>query len=219
MLIIFILFTLKNGETLSPSTTIERLPIYYRSLQKLDKKNVEVISSKELGERIGIPSTQVRKDLSYYGEFGRRGVGYEVPVLLKHLRKILGLNQDWEIVLVGAGHLGHALVNYGGFRKLGLNINYVLDADSKKIGEEFGDVEISNVENLTEVVKESGAEMGIIAAPAEYAQGIADELIEAGVKAIWNFAPTHIKVPHEIELRNEDLSIGLISLAYHLSRK
>jgi redox-sensing transcriptional repressor len=207
-------------DAMTPSTTIERLPIYYRCLQKLNKIDVDVISSKELGKRIGIPSTQVRKDLSYYGEFGRRGVGYEVSVLVKHLRKILGLAQDWEIVLVGAGDLGHALIKYGGFRKLGLNINYVLDADVDKIGAEFGDdIEINDVDKLTEVIKENGIEMGIIAVPEDYAQGIADELIEAGVRAIWNFAPTRIKVPHDVELRNEDLSIGLISLAYHLSRK
>lgn len=206
-------------EAMTPATTIERLPIYYRSLQKLEKMDVDVISSKELGERIGIPSTQVRKDLSYYGEFGRRGVGYEVSVLVKHLRKILGLDQDWQIALVGAGHLGHALARYDGFRRLGLKINYILDVDEEKIGEKFGDISVEDVSKLTGIIEENEIEIGIIAVPGEYAQKIADELVEAGVKAIWNFAPARIKVPHEVELRNEDLSIGLISLAYHLSRK
>ncbi|SJZ81563.1 redox-sensing transcriptional repressor Rex [Selenihalanaerobacter shriftii] len=206
-------------DAMTPATTIERLPIYYRCLQKLDRMDVDVISSKDLGERIGIPSTQVRKDLSYYGEFGRRGVGYEVPVLLKHLRKILGLAQEWEIVLVGAGDLGHALSKYGGFKKLGLNINHVLDVDSDKVGSKLGDVEIQHIDELVDVVKENNVDIGIIAAPGDYAQEIADELVGAGVKAIWNFAPARIKLPPEIELRNEDLSIGLISLAYHLSRK
>src|SRR6056297_541801 len=125
-------------EIRTPATTIERLPLYYRCLQKLDDQQVEVISSQDLGDMLGIPSTQVRKDLSYYGEFGRRGVGYEVSVLLRNLERILGLNEDWEIVLVGAGNLGQALVNYGGFRNLGLEINYALDVDRGKIGNHLG---------------------------------------------------------------------------------
>ncbi|ADL13786.1 redox-sensing transcriptional repressor Rex [Acetohalobium arabaticum] len=205
-------------KTITPTTTIERLPIYYRCLQRLNKMNVDIISSQELGDKIGIPSTQVRKDLSYYGEFGRRGVGYEVPVLLKHLRKILGLDQVWEVALVGAGNLGHALVNYGGFRKLGLKIDYVFDADPNKIGKKFAGLKIHDVSKLQEVVKENGIKVGIIVVPAEHAQSIADDLIDAGVEALWNFAPTHLKVPQEIELKDEDLSIGLISLAYHLSQ-
>ncbi|MCK8824827.1 redox-sensing transcriptional repressor Rex [Fuchsiella alkaliacetigena] len=204
-------------DVITPATTIERLPIYYRCLQRLDKHGVEVISSKELGEKIGIPSTQVRKDLSYYGEFGRRGVGYEVSLLLKYLRKILGLENEWKIVLVGAGNLGQALVRYQGFRKLDLNIDYVVDAAPEKIGEEFSGIEIEDIDNLEDLIEEEGIKMGIIAVPPEVAQEVADKLIAGGVKAIWNFAPTHIKVPHDIQLRNEDLSIGLISLAYHLT--
>ncbi|MGM0471791.1 MAG: redox-sensing transcriptional repressor Rex [Bacillota bacterium] len=206
-------------KTITPTTTIERLPIYYRCLQRLNKLNVEVISSQELGDKIGIPSTQVRKDLSYYGEFGRRGVGYEVPVLLKQLKKILGLDRVWEVILVGAGNLGHALVNYEGFRKLGLEINHIVDADPDKIGKGFAGLEIQDIDRLTEIIKENEIKMGIIAVPADSAQNVADELIEAGVEAIWNFAPTYVKVPDEIELRDEDLSIGLISLAYHLSKE
>ncbi|GAB6099603.1 redox-sensing transcriptional repressor Rex [Halanaerocella petrolearia] len=201
----------------TPATTVERLPLYYRCLQKLRDQDVDVISSKDLGDMLGIPSTQVRKDLSYYGEFGRRGVGYEVSVLLNNLEKILGLNNDWEIVLVGAGNLGQALVNYGGFRNLGLKINYVLDIAEEKVGNQLGEVTINSVNELEELVTEKDIKIGIIAVPEEGAQEIAERLIEAGVESIWNFAPTRLDVPEDIKVRNEDLSIGLISLTYYLS--
>ncbi|MCK8828310.1 redox-sensing transcriptional repressor Rex [Natroniella acetigena] len=200
-----------------PETTIERLPLYYRSLQKLNKQNVEVISSKNLGKRLGLPSTQVRKDLSYYGEFGRRGVGYEVSVLIKQLEKILGLNKSWALALVGAGNLGHALLDYHGFRKLGLNIRYVFERDQEKIGEEFNGIKVRDIKNMEEVIEKNEIKIAIIAVPAEVAQEIADRLIAVGVKAIWNFAPTYLQVPEDIKLKNEDLSIGLVGLTYHLS--
>ncbi len=202
----------------TPKTTIERLPIYYRTLEKLKKQDVKVISSKKLGEKIGIPSTQVRKDLSYYGEFGRRGVGYEISVLLKNLKKILGLNQNWEIVAIGAGNLGRALIDYKGFEKLNLNINYIFDVDQEKIGKSFGDIEINSIDKMIEIVKEKEIKIAILAIPGEAAQEIANDLVEVGVKAIWNFAPIHLKLPREVKVRNEDLSTGLISLTYHLSK-
>ncbi|WP_018249487.1 redox-sensing transcriptional repressor Rex [Orenia marismortui] len=206
---------MKNITT--PTTTIERLPLYYRYLEKVNSEGIEVISSKQLGDGLGIPSTQVRKDLSYYGEFGRRGVGYEVDVLMKNLKKILGLNNNWEIVLVGAGNLGQALVNYGGFKKLGLNINYVLDIAPDEIEGNLDEIEIYPMEKLNEVIKDNNIKIAIIAVPAEGAQEVANKLIESGVEAIWNFAPTHLKLPEDIKVRDEDLSIGLISLSYYLS--
>jgi redox-sensing transcriptional repressor len=207
----------KMKEIRTPATTVERLPLYYRLLQKLDSDDVEVISSKELGDMLDIPPTQVRKDLSYYGEFGRRGVGYEVEVLLKNLREILGLDIDWEIALVGAGNLGHALANYGGFRKLGLHVNYILDKDEAKIGEQLGEGKVYPLSELESMVEDKKIKIGIIAAPAGAAQDIADRLVAAGVEGIWNFAPTRLEVPDEIEVRNEDLSIGLIGLTYYLT--
>ena len=205
------------AEIRTPATTIERLPLYYRCVQKLDSKGVEVISSQELGEMIGIPSTQVRKDLSYYGEFGRRGVGYEVDNLVKNLERILGLNESWELILVGAGNLGQALVNYGGFKRLGLNINYALDVDQDKIGNKLGDAEIHEIDELEKLVEENNINIAVLAVPDENAQQIADRLIDAGIKAIWNFVPVRLDVPEDIEVRNEDLAIGLISLTYYLS--
>lgn len=208
---------LKMKKKTTPATTVERLPLYYRSLQKLRKEQVDVISSKNLGEMLDIPSTQVRKDLSYYGEFGRRGVGYEVEVLIIQLERILGIETQWEIVLVGVGNLGQALVNYKGFKKLGLNINYLFDKDSIEIAEKTDDIEFYNLDKLNEVIEQKEIKIGIIATPSSVAQKIANKLIDSGVEAIWNFAPTHLKVPENIYVRNEDLSIGLISLTYHLT--
>ena len=204
-------------EVRTPATTIERLPLYYRCVEKLNSQGIEVISSQELGDMIGIPSTQVRKDLSYYGEFGRRGVGYEVQNLIRNLKKILGLDKSWDLLLVGAGNLGQALVNYGGFKNLGLNINYVLDNDVDKIGSQLGDTEIGDIENLEETITNNEINIAILAVPAERAQMVADRLVQAGIEAIWNFTPTRLDIPEKIEVKNEDLSIGLISLTYHLS--
>ncbi len=200
-----------------PKTTIERLPLYYRCLSKLDRLDVEVISSKELGDRIGVPSTQVRKDLSYYGEFGRRGVGYEVKSLLRQLERILGLDSYWPIVLIGAGNLGRALVNYEGFRRLGLEIKAVLDTDLNKIGNRISNIEVESFKNLDEIVIKHKIQMGIIAVPAVFAQEVADQLVNVGVKAIWNFAPTRIVIPDEVKVKNEDLSVGIVGLVYHLA--
>ncbi|WP_027339614.1 redox-sensing transcriptional repressor Rex [Halonatronum saccharophilum] len=202
-----------------PSTTIERLPLYYRTLQNLRENGIEVISSKKLGYELGIPSTQVRKDLSYYGEFGKRGVGYEVELLMKNLERILGVNQSWEIALIGAGNLGRALVDYKGFRRLGLHIKYLFDIDNNKIGKKLGEAKIYDIGRMSELIKEKSIRIAIIAVPANVAQGIAEDLIDAGVKAIWNFAPAHLNLPKNIIVRDEDLSIGLISLTYHLSDK
>ena len=201
-----------------PRATIERLPLYYRCLDKLDTfEDVEVVSSKDLGGRLGIPPTLVRKDISYYGEFGRRGVGYDVYDLKKSVGNILGVDKVWPAILVGAGNLGRALVNYDGFAKMGLEIVSVLDADLDKIGNRIGSLEVKSTKHLTEVIQEEDIHLGILTVPSEAAQNVADELVEAGVKAIWNFAPTRLYVPDDVTVRNEDLAIGIVSLIYHLS--
>ncbi|MFW5985855.1 MAG: redox-sensing transcriptional repressor Rex [Halanaerobiales bacterium] len=201
-----------------PKATIERLPLYYRCLDKLSTfEDVEVISSKGLGGRLGIPSTQVRKDLSYYGEFGRRGVGYDVEKLRKSVGKILGVNKQWPAVLVGAGNLGRALVNYEGFIKMGLRITSVLDADLNKIGNKVGDITVKSMKELEDVVAKDDIKLGIMTVPADSAQQVANQLVEAGIKSLWNFAPTRLYVPDEVVVRNEDLAVGIVSLIYHLS--
>jgi len=201
-----------------PKATIERLPLYYRCLEKFSVfENNEVISSRELGDRLGIPSTQVRKDLSYYGEFGRRGVGYHVEDLKKSLAKILGINRSWAAVLVGAGNLGRALVNYEGFQKMGLEITDVVDMDLDKIGNKVGNITVRSTKDLEEIVKGNNIKIGIIAVPGNAAQSVTDLLASVGIKSIWNFAPTRLVAPDNIIVRNEDLSVGIASLIYHLS--
>ncbi|AZO93706.1 redox-sensing transcriptional repressor Rex [Iocasia frigidifontis] len=208
---------MKNRDYI-PKATIERLPLYYRCLDKMAVfDGEEVVSSKELGGRLGIPSTQVRKDLSYYGEFGRRGVGYDVSGLKKSIGKILGVDRVWPAVLVGAGNLGRALVNYEGFNKMGLNIVSVLDADLGKIGNKIDDITVESIKEVERVVRDGSIELGIITVPGNAAQEVADELINAGIKSIWNFAPTRLIVPKDIIVRNEDLAVGIVSLIYHLS--
>ena len=208
---------MKNRDSI-PEATVERLPLYYRYLDKLLLfENIEVVSSKELGGKLGIAPTQVRKDLSYYGEFGRRGVGYDVQELKKSLGKILGVDKMRPAVLVGAGNLGTALVNYKGFQKMGLNICCVLDDDPDKIGQEVAGIGIEGTEKMADFISAKGIKVGIISVPAGAAQDVADKLVEAGIKAIWNFAPTRLYVPDGVIVRNEDLAVGIVSLIYHLS--
>jgi len=201
-----------------PKATIERLPLYYRCLDKMDTfEEVEVVSSKDLGGKLDIPSTQVRKDLSYYGEFGRRGVGYNVNDLKKSVGKILGVDRIWPAVLVGAGNLGRALVNYRSFAMMGFEISHVLDNDLDKIGNVINERQVESVQDIEKIVAENEIKLGVIAVPSSAAQEVAEQMVEAGIKAIWNFAPTRLYVPNEIEVKNEDLAVGIVSLIYHLS--
>lgn len=208
---------MKDRENI-PKATIERLPLYYRCLDKMDTfEDVDVVSSKDLGGKLDIPSTQVRKDLSYYGEFGRRGVGYNVNELKKSVGKILGVDRVWPAVLVGAGNLGRALVNYRNFSMMGFEISHVLDNDLDKIGNVINEREVKSAQDLDKIVRENNIKLGVIAVPSEGAQDVADQMVEAGIKAIWNFAPTRLYVPEGITVKNEDLAVGIVSLIYHLS--
>src|SRR6056297_2972301 len=201
-----------------PAATIERLPLYYRCLDKLSMfEETEVVSSKDLGGRLDIPSTQVRKDLSYYGEFGRRGVGYNVTELKRSIGEILGVDKKWPAVLVGAGNLGRALINYGGFGKMGLEITDIFDNDLNKIGNRVGTIKVKSINELEETIKEEGVNLAIVTVPADPAQEVVNDLVDYGIKAIWNFSPTRLYVPDDIFVRNEDLAVGIVSLIYHLS--
>src|SRR6056297_3379239 len=151
-------------------------------------EDVNVVSSKDLGGKLDIPSTQVRKDLSYYGEFGRRGVGYNVSDLKRSVGKILGVNRIWPSILVGAGNLGRALVNYGSFSMMGLEISHVFDNDLSKIGNSINDKKVESFKKLEEIVEAEDIKLGIITVPTEAAQKVADVMVDAGIKAIWNFA-------------------------------
>lgn len=199
-----------------PEATIMRLSVYSRFLTKQDKKGVISISSGQIAEGTGGSSAQVRKDFAYFGEFGTRGVGYNVKDLNHNIMRILGLNKRWKVVIIGAGNLGSALVQYKGFRNRAFDVVGVFDNDPLKLGLYLGGLRILAPDMLEQTIKEQEAEIAIIAVPANHAQGVADILIQSKIKAILNFAPTVINVPFHIELRNVDLTVNLEVLTYNI---
>ena len=199
-----------------PEATIIRLSVYSRHLTEVDRKGIITTSSGDIAEGVGVSPAQVRKDLAYFGEFGTRGVGYNVKDLRQHILRILGLSVDWSVSLVGAGNLGLALSTYKGFRERGFIITSIFDSDPKKVGTMVGNVEIMPIEKLKEVAKQNRTQIGIISVPVAAAQEIADQLIKAGVQAILNFAPVVLNVPPEIELRNVDLAVNLEVLTFNV---
>ncbi|MDD4801813.1 MAG: redox-sensing transcriptional repressor Rex [Syntrophomonas sp.] len=200
-----------------PEATVMRLSIYSRHLKHLQDESIETVSSEEIASGVGVSSAQVRKDLAYFGEFGTRGVGYKVQDLLGHLKKILGLDKKWNVIMIGAGKLGSALALYEGFRERGFLIRTILDDDKKKVGSKLKDVLIEPLELLDTRIKQYNIDVGIITVPAVAAQDVTDRLVAAGVKAILNFSPRVLKVPGGIVLRNVDLSVNLEVLSFNLS--
>lgn len=199
-----------------PEATIIRLSVYSRYLTEVDRKGIITISSGEIAEGVGVSPAQVRKDLAYFGEFGTRGVGYNVKDLRRHILKILGLSVDWNVTLVGLGNLGLALSMYKGFRERGFIITSLFDNDPKKVGTQVNGIEVMSVDRLEDVVRHNRTQIGIIAVSAVVAQDIADLLVKAGVQAILNFAPVVLNVPPEIELRNVDLAVNLEVLTFNV---
>jgi len=201
-----------------PEATVARLPVYLRALVELAEAKLATNSSERLADLAGVNAAKVRKDLSYLGSYGTRGVGYDVEFLLYQISRQLGLTRDWPIVIVGVGNLGHALANYRGFAARGYRIVALLDADPNKVGEQLGDHHIRHMSELDEVVKGEKVAIGVIATPATVAQEVADRLVEAGVTSILNFAPTVISVPDHVALRKVDLSIELQILSFYHQR-
>ncbi|MBZ4652876.1 MAG: AT-rich DNA-binding protein [Peptococcaceae bacterium] len=199
-----------------PEATIIRLSVYSRYLTQLDKNGITTISSGEIADGVGGTPAQVRKDLAYFGEFGTRGVGYNVRDLNEQIIKILGLSNKWNVVIVGAGNLGSALTQYKGFLERGFNVVAVFDNDINKVGLRLSGIPIYPIARAEEIVKQERVQIGIIAVPAPYAQEVADTLVQAGVKAILNFAPRVISVPDDVELRNVDLAVNLEILTFNL---
>lgn len=202
-----------------PRPSLNRLPLYYRHLLELAEKNVGITSSEELGEAAHVPAAQVRKDLTFMGELGRPGVGYEVLSLAAHLEEILGIINDKEAVLVGAGRLGTALAGYEGFRKYGLNIIALFDSDPAKVGQTVCEKSVFPIAKLSDLVQRLNIQLGIIAVPASCAQGIAELMVQAGITVIWNFAPVYLKVPEHVWVENEDLAARLVTLSYHITQQ
>ena len=202
-----------------PEATVARLPVYLRCLLEVVDAKTPTISSERLAEMAGVNAAKVRKDLSYLGSYGTRGVGYDVEYLFLHINRVLGLTQDWPVVIVGVGNLGHALANYGGFSARGFRIVALLDADRNRVGELVADVPVRHVDDLAEVAAEHDIAIGIIATPAGSAQDVADRLVAVGVNSILNFAPAVITVPPGVSLRKVDLSIELQILAFYQQRR
>ena len=199
-----------------PEATVSRLPVYLRSLGDLPATQ-ETCSSEQLASIAGVNSAQVRKDLSHLGSHGTRGVGYNVAELRAMLRQALGLTHGYSVALIGAGNLGTALANYGGFESWGFEIKAVLDADGDKVGRVVGGRTVEKLEDLEEVVGERGISIAIIATPAEAAQDVAERVVSSGIKSILNFAPSVLQVPDNVEVRRVDLSTELQILTFHLS--
>lgn len=199
-----------------PSSSISRLSIYYRTLLSL--KDRTFISSHELCDLSGCSAAQIRKDFAYFGQFGRPGKGYEVAFLKTELKNILGIGRDWDVVLVGAGNLGSALLAYKGFKRQGFNIRLVFDNDTNKIGKIKQGIKIKDIRELGETLKANQVEIAIVAVPQDVAQEVIDKLVSADIKAVLNFAPIRPKITEDIEVLNIDLSMELERLTYFLQR-
>ncbi|MFN2609041.1 MAG: redox-sensing transcriptional repressor Rex [Acidimicrobiales bacterium] len=202
-----------------PEATVARLPVYLRALVELADSRTVTISSERLAEMGGVNAAKVRKDLSYLGSYGTRGVGYEVEYLLVQISRILGLTQDWPVVIVGIGNLGHALANYRGFAARGFRIAALVDADPTKVGELVGSLVVRSIDELPRIAVDEGVAIGIIATPAAVAQDVADRLVSAGVSSILNFAPAIVTVRRGVSVRKVDLSIELQILSFYQQRR
>ena len=205
-------------ENLSISkATVDRLPRYYRCLRQLTDEGVEIASSEELGRRLAINPEQIRKDLAFFGQFGKKGVGYYVVELKESIGNILGLDQHWNVAIIGMGHLGAALANYQGIARLGFHLVAIFDVNPVVIGTRVGERRVEDIAYLAEIIAERDVQIGVIAVPAAHAQDVADKLVAAGIRGIWNFAPVKLQVPPNIPFVSEDLSVGLSSLSYYLT--
>ncbi|SYZ72133.1 Redox-sensing transcriptional repressor Rex [Candidatus Zixiibacteriota bacterium] len=197
-------------------STIHRLSLYYRVLSILEKENKETVSSKELAKREKLTPAQVRKDLSFFGSFGTRGLGYPVLELKRQIGEILGLNRTWNVALVGVGNIGSALVGYKEFQRQGFHIKIIFDNDQRKIGSNHKGIQVADIRNLEKELRDNRIEIVVIAVPATVAQYIVDDIVKAGIKAILNFAPVNLKVPEDVFLRNENMSMELEYLSFAL---
>ncbi len=202
-----------------PEATVARLPVYLRALYGLAERGISTVASEELAAAAGVNSAKLRKDLSHLGSYGIRGVGYDVDYLVYQVSRTLGLTQVWPVVIVGAGNLGRALANYGGFVSRGFTIAAMLDSDTAIVGSRIARLTVRHVDELEDVVARHNVAIGVIAAPAGSAQAVCDRLVSAGVTSILNFAPLVLSVPEGVDVRKVDLSIELQILAFHAQRR
>ncbi|SHE52464.1 redox-sensing transcriptional repressor [Marinitoga hydrogenitolerans DSM 16785] len=200
-----------------PKPTIKRLAMYYRCLENKKSMGLQKTSSKELAESLHIKASQIRKDLSYFGEFGKRGVGYDIDKLQSSIKTILGLNKKWNVAVIGVGNLGSAIANYTGLEKNGFFIKAGFDKDKTKIGTQISaGVLVYDMKDISKVCTEKNIEIAILTVPAEVAQKVADQLVKTGIKGILNFAPTSLTLPENIAVENVDFTISLKALTYDI---
>ena len=199
-----------------PDIVIGRLPIYLRALTHLEVEGQQITASRELADRLGISSAQIRKDLSHFGEFGKQGMGYDVSYLKEQLTAILKLDRLWDMVLVGAGDLGHAIIHHGGFEDHGFRVTCVFDNNRQKIGRRLGEIEICDASRMSERLQETRIEIAIVAVPASAAQAVVNDLVKGGVKAILNYAPITVTVPEGVHVQYIDPVTHLQRMTYYL---
>jgi redox-sensing transcriptional repressor len=199
-----------------PDIVIGRLPVYLRALAVMAAAGQEITSSHELGEKLGISSAQIRKDLSHFGEFGKQGTGYRISHLQDQLRRILKVDREWPVALIGLGDIGHAIARYGGFKDRGFVIKLAFDSDPAKIGQPIGDLVVQDVATLPDVVREQGVQVAMLAVTAKAAQDVADLCVKGGVRAILNYAPIHLTVPATVRVQYLDPVTHLQRMTYYL---
>jgi redox-sensing transcriptional repressor len=200
-----------------PDIVIGRLPVYLRALSLMAAAGQEITSSHELGDKLGISSAQIRKDLSHFGEFGKQGTGYRITHLIDQLRRILKVDREWSVALIGVGDVGQALIHYNGFRDRGFTIALAFDTDPAKIGQSIGDLTIQDVATLPDVVRECNVQVAMIAAPARVAQEVAELCVKGGVRAILNYAPINLAVPDDVRVQYLDPVTHLQRMTYYLA--
>ncbi len=199
-----------------PDIIIGRLPVYLRALQRMADNGIKTTSSQELGEHVGISAAQIRKDISQFGDFGKQGTGYSIAYLLDKLREILKVDRIWDVALVGAGDIGHALANYQGLKNRGFRIVLIFDSNKAKVGQKIGDFTIEDSDRMIEKVKSAGVKIAMLTIPAAEAQGVADKLIQAGVRAILNYAPISLNTPNNVKVQYIDPATHLQRMTYYL---
>jgi redox-sensing transcriptional repressor len=199
-----------------PDVIVSRLPLYLRALQHLSHQDRQVTSSQELAEQLGLSAAQIRKDLSQFGEFGKQGTGYPVQQLIDRLRGILHVNRVWDVAVVGAGDIGHAVARYPGFANRGFRVAMIFDNDPAKIGKQIGPFIVQDSAGMVDVIRQNGTKVAMIAVPEAHAQQVADQLVKAGVEAILNYAPISLNVPPGVQVQYIDPGIHLQRMSYYL---
>jgi len=200
-------------------STVRRLSAYLRFLEDFEQRGLTTISSNELAKRGGTTSAQVRKDLSFFGSFGKRGLGYSVPELAGRLREILGLGREWQVIIVGAGKIGAALARHHGFRQRGFRIIAAYDQDPAVIGDDLEGVAVRDITHLERDIRRDHPEIAVVAVPEQAAQGVTDRLVRAGIKAILNFAPTQLQVPADVTVKTVNMAMELERLSFALTNR